>query len=118
VRPVEDETLPDDAEVPLFVPVAGRETVAEVLSVALLSLIDGVVLTIDVLFADTLVGAVPDVLPVLPTAVLLTAVLPEAVFLDTVDVVRPEDSFLLTVLLLPIPPLRDDVPEKSLSEPV
>lgn len=116
MRPVEDEALPDDTEVPLLVPVAGRETVAEVLSVALLSLIDGVVLTIDVLFADALV--VPAVLPVLPTAVLLTAVLPEAVFLDTVDVVRPEDSFLLTVLLLPIPPLRDDVPEKSLSEPV
>ncbi len=118
VRPVADEVLADDAEVPLPALVAGRETVETVLSVALLSLIDGVVLTTEVLFADTLVGVVAVVFPALPAAVLLTDELPEAAFLDTVDDVRPADSFLLTVLLLPMPPLSDDVPAKSLSEPV
>ena len=118
VRPVADEVLADDAEVPLPALVEGRETVETVLSEALLSLIDGVVLTTEVLFADTLVGVVAVVFPALPAAVLLTDELPDAAFLDTVDDVRPADSFLLTVLLLPMPPLSDDVPAKSLSEPV
>ena len=118
MRPVADDALTDEPEVPLPVPVAGRETVAAALSVAVLSLIDGVVLTMEVLFVDTLVGVVPAVLPVLPTAVLLTDELPADVFLETAEAVRPADSFLLTVLLVPMPPLRDDVPAKSLSEPV
>ena len=118
MRPVDVAALPEDTAVPLFVPVEGRETVETVLSVALLSLIDGVVLTTEVLFADTLVGVVAVVFPALPAAVLLTDELPDAAFLDTVDDVRPAVSFLLTVLLLPMPPLSDDVPAKSLSEPV
>lgn len=119
MRPVDDAALPEDTAVPLFVPVVGRETVVAVLSEVLLSLIEGVVLTIEVLFDETLVGAdVPATEPVLPTAVLFTDELPEAAFLDTVDDVRPADSFLLTELLLPMPPLSDDVPAKSLSEPV
>lgn len=119
MRPVDAAALPEDTAVPLFVPVDGRETVAAVLSEVLLSLIEGVVLTIEVLFDETLVGAdVPTTEPVLPTAVLFTDELPEAAFLDTVDDARPADSFLLTELLLPMPPLSEDVPAKSLSEPV
>ena len=97
----------------------GLETVPAVLSEVLLSLIEGVVLTAVVLLDETLVGVdVPATELVLPTAVLLTAELPADAFLETVEEVRPADSFLLTALLLPMPPLIDDVPAKSLSAPV
>jgi hypothetical protein len=119
VRPVALVALPEDTDVPLFALLTGLDAVPVTLSGALLSLIDGVVLETVVLFADTLVGvddAVAD--PALPADVLLTDVLPDEGVLTAVDAVRPADSFLLTVLLLPMPPLSDDVPAKSLSEPV
>lgn len=119
MRPVALVALPEDTDVPLFTLLAGLDAVPVTLSGALLSLIDGVVLETVVLFADTLVGvddAVAD--PALPADVLLTDVLPDEGVLTAVDAVRPADSFLLTVLLLPMPPLSDDVPAKSLSEPV
>ena len=84
------------------------------LSVALLSLIVGVVL-----LEDTLVGTDAPETDVLPdNGVLPVATLPEDAPLTAVEPVRTEDSLLLTVLLLPIPPLIEDVPAKSLSEPV
>lgn len=89
------------------------------LSVALLSLIVGVVLTAVVLLEDTLVGTDAPETVVLPDdGVLPVATLPEDAPLTAVEPVRTEDSLLLTVLLLPIPPLIEDVPAKSLSEPV
>ena len=119
MRPVVEAGLPVETDVPLPADELGLETVPDALPEVLLSLIEGVVLTAVVLFDDTLVGAdVPATEPVLPTAVLLTDVLPADEFLETVEAVRPADAFLLTVLLLPMPPLRDDVPAKSLSEPV
>ena len=119
VRPVDEAALPVDTAVPLPADGLCLETVPVALPEVLLSLIEGVVLTAVVLLEDTLVGVdVPATEPVLPTAVLLTDVLPADAFLETVEAVRPADSFLLTVLLLPMPPLRDDVPAKSLSEPV
>ena len=75
--------------------------------------------TVVLLPEETLVGAVAVLTePALPAGVLLTDVLFDDEALTAVDAVRPADSFLLTVLLLPMPPLRDDVPAKSLSEPV
>lgn len=120
VRPVAVEALPVETDVPLLTSEAGLETVPVILSGALLSLIEGVVLdTVVLLPEETLVGAVAVLTePALPAGVLLTDVLFDDEDLTAVDAVRPADSFLLTVLLLPMPPLRDDVPAKSLSEPV
>lgn len=118
VRPVAVEALPVETDVPLLTSEAGLETVPVTLSGALLSLIEGVVLdTVVLLPEETLVGAVAVLTePALPAGVLLTDVLFDDEALTAVDAVRPADSFLLTVLLLPMPPLRDDVPAKSLSE--
>lgn len=120
VRPVAVEALPVETDVPLLTSEAGLETVPVILSGALLSLIEGVVLdTVVLLPEETLVGAVAVLTePALPAGVLLMDVLFDDEALTAVDAVRPADSFLLTVLLLPRPPLRDDVPAKSLSEPV
>ena len=120
VRPVAVEALPVETDVPLLTSEAGLETVPVILSGALLSLIEGVVLdTVVLLPEETLVGAVAVLTePALPAGVLLTDVLFDDEARTAVDAVRPADSFLLTVLLLPMPPLRDDVPAKSLSEPV
>lgn len=66
--------------------------------------------------ADTLSVLVVGV--VLATVVLLTADLPDEGVLVTEAVLLPVLSFLLTVLLLPIPPLIDEVLPNTLSDPV
>ena len=74
------------------------------------SLIDGVVLTTDDLLADE---AAPTA-EVLPAEVLPDAVLPEACTL--LEVVLPVLLFLLTELLVPMPPLSDELLPNMRSE--
>ena len=88
------------------------------LATVLLSLMVGVVLTAVVLLDETLVGTDVPATEVLPEDVLPVATLPDEALLTAVELLRIDDSLLLTVLLLPTPPLIDEVPAKSLSEPV
>lgn len=106
-----DCVVPEGLEtVPALVPLA--------LATVLLSLMVGVVLTAVVLVVETLVGTDVPATEVLPEDVLPVATLLDDALLTGVELLRTDDSLLLTVLLLPMPPLIDEVPAKSLSEPV
>lgn len=125
VLPLADELLPlyDDTDEALsLVTTAGlRESdcvVPVALATVLLSLMVGVVLTAVVLLDEPLVGTDVPATEVLPEDVLPVATLPDEALLTAVELLRIDDSLLLTVLLLPTPPLIDEVPAKSLSEPV
>ena len=78
----------------------------------------GVVLTAVVLVEETLVGTDEPATEVLSEDVLPVDTLPDEALLTAVELLRIDDSLLLTVLLLPTPPLTDEVPANSLSEPV
>lgn len=88
------------------------------LATVLLSLMVGVVLTAVVLVEETLVGTDEPATEVLPEDVLPVDTLLDEALLTAVELLRIDDSLLLTVLLLPTPPLIDEVPANSLSEPV
>lgn len=89
-------TVPDEPL--LMVPAVGFATLPAGLAATLSVLVEGVVLT---------------------AVVLLTLDLPdEGVLVTDEAVLLPVLSFLLTVLLLPMPPLSEDVLPNTLSDPV